>query len=219
MRRARPSRPAKPRGSFRLNAAPPAEPPPGRGWRTAALVVVAVLGAALLAMALGPHTVGDYFTETDFYGGYAEGARALQHGRLDPSRYGVVGPGYEIALALLGFLVPNLLLAAELLSIASILIGTTLWLRLLAARTNAALALVAALFLVTNVTLFRYGYSATNDSLAFAWIAASLFWLLAREGRRAPLVAGVFGGLAFLTRYNAAALLPAGIVAALLGGA
>jgi len=63
----------------------------------------------------------------------------------------VVGPGYEVALGLLGFLVPNLLLAAELLSIASILAGAVLWVRMLARLSNAWLAFVAALFLVTNV--------------------------------------------------------------------
>src|SRR5262245_2879606 len=183
MRRARPSRPAKPRGSFRLNAAPPAEPPPGRGWRTAALVVVAVLGAALLAMALGPHTVGDYFTETDFYGGYAEGARALQHGHLDPSRYGVVGPGYEVALALAGLVVRDLLLAAELISVLSVVAGVWLWVALIARRANARLAFATSLFLATNATLFRYGYSATTD--AFAWALQALALALLLTGVRA----------------------------------
>src|SRR5262249_62044526 len=48
-------------------------------------VVVAAVGVILMRIILGPHRVGDYFTETDFYGAYAEGARQLQHGLLDPS--------------------------------------------------------------------------------------------------------------------------------------
>src|SRR5262245_43414261 len=113
--------------------------------------IVALFGIVLLAIALGPHKIGDNFAETDFYGGYAEGAHALQHGHLDAARYGVVGPGDEVALALLGFLVPNLLLAAELLSLASILVGAILWVRMLTRLSNAWLAFVAALFLVTHV--------------------------------------------------------------------
>ena len=204
--------------AFSLNAEPLAADSGARLALRIAWTLLALFGVALLAIALGPHKIGDNFAETDFYGGYSEGARALQHGHLDPARYGVVGPGYEVALALLGFLVPNLLLAAELLSIASILIAAALWVRMLARLSNAWLALVAALFLVTNVTFFRYGYSATNDALAFALLSGSLFYLLAKGGRRAALVAGLLGGLAFLTRYNTAALLPAGWIALLAGG-
>jgi len=48
---------------------------------------------ALVALALGPHRIGDYYTESDFYGGYAPGALQIQAGHLDAGRYGVVGPG------------------------------------------------------------------------------------------------------------------------------
>jgi tetratricopeptide (TPR) repeat protein len=209
---------ARQNSALSLDAPPLAEGTNTRVWLRIGWILLALFGVALLAVALGPHKVGDNFAETDFYGGYAEGARALQHGHLDPARYGVVGPGYEVALALLGLVVPDLLLAAELLSVLSILLGAALWMRLLAARADARLALAASLFIVTNATFFRYGYSATNDSLAFALMAASLFWLLARPGRRAAILAGLLGGLAFLTRYNAVVLLPAGLVALLAGG-
>jgi len=221
--RSRPSgrgvRAAGPAGSaLSLHGSAPASEDTAHAWAMRlAWLVLALFGIALLVIALGPHKIGDNFAETDFYGGYAQGARALEHGHVDPARYGVVGPGYEVALALLGLVVPNLLLAAELLSIASILAGAALWLRLLATRANAPLALVASLFLVTNVTFLRYGYSATNDSLAFALMAGSLYGLLARPGRRAAILAGALGGLAFLTRYNAVVLLPAGLVALLAG--
>ena len=212
------SRASHPRPWLRRDADPALDPAAARRLVGAAMVVAALLGVALLVMALGPHRVGDYFTETDFYGGYAEGVRALQRGHLDPSRYGVVGPGYEIALALVGFVVRDLLLAAELLSVAAVVAGVVLWIRLLAARGDARLAFVAALFLVTNATLFRYGYSATTDALAFALQALALYLLLARERPRAALLAGVVAALAFLTRYSAVYLLPAGLLALLLGG-
>jgi hypothetical protein len=56
----------------------------------AAWIVIAITGLALLWVALRIHVVGDYLTESDFYGGYAPGAALVQHGRLDASRYQVV---------------------------------------------------------------------------------------------------------------------------------
>jgi hypothetical protein len=180
---------------------------------------VAVLyGIALLAMILGPHKIGDVFAETDFYGGYAQGARLLLHGHLDPTRYGVVGPGYEIALAMLGVVIPNLFVAAELLSLAAMVGGLLLWIHILSRRTDSRLALVAALFLATNATFFRYGYSVTNDALAFVLQAGALALLLLGSSTRSIALAGALAALAFLTRYNGIALLPAGIAAIFLGG-
>ncbi len=194
------------------------EPPAGRGWIRAAFGVAIALGVALLIVALGPHRVGDYFTETDFYGGYAAGAKALQSGHLDPARYGVVGPGYEVALALVGLVVRDQLLAAELISVLSAVVGVALWALLVGRRADPRLAFALTLFLATNGTLFRYGYSATTDALAFALQALALFLLLARERPREALLAGVVAALAFLTRYSAIYLLPAGLVALLAGG-
>src|SRR5262245_57725771 len=104
-------------------------------------VVLGLVFVALLIFALGPHRIGDYFTETDFYGAYADGARMIQSGRLDPARYAVVGPIYEIALALVGFVVRDLLTAAELLSVISMTVGAWAWSRILARRGDARLAL------------------------------------------------------------------------------
>jgi 4-amino-4-deoxy-L-arabinose transferase-like glycosyltransferase len=183
-------------------------------WSVAALYLVAVT-----AMILGPHRIGDIFAETDFYGGYAEGARALLHGKVDPSRYGVVGPGYEWALALVGALIPNLFLGAELLSATAMVTGLLLWTHLFTRRAGPRLAALAALFLAVNPTFFRYGYSVTNDALAFALQAGAMTVLLVGAGLLSALGAGALAALAFLTRYNAAVLLPVGIIALLAGGA
>ena len=90
--RRRPPTPAR-TAAFSLHGATEISPAERRVWTVLAGVVIAGLAAALLAMVFGPHRVGDYFTETDFYGAYAGGARMIQHGRLIPSRYGVIGPG------------------------------------------------------------------------------------------------------------------------------
>jgi tetratricopeptide (TPR) repeat protein len=211
------------RRSARVRRAAPAAPVEVRGpsprlLRTAAFVVAGLLAVVLLAMVIGPHRVGDVFTETDFYGGYAEGARGILAGHVDPARYGVVGPGYEMALALVGLVVRNLFVAAELISVVAMVGAVLLWFALLARRADPRLAFLALLFLVTNGTLVRYGYSATTDALAFAIQALALWLLLARDRPRDALLAGLAAALGFLTRYNAVVLLPVGLAAIALGG-
>jgi hypothetical protein len=183
-----------------------------------AWVLAAALAVALLAVALGPHRIGDYSTETDFYGAYADGARMIQRGTLDPTRYGVIGPGYEVALALAGLVARDLFLAAELLSVASAVATLLLWFGLLARRAGARLALLATLVIATNPHFFRFGYTASTDALALALQAGALALLLVRPGARAAAAAGVVAAAAFLTRYTAIVLLPVGVIVAAAGG-
>jgi tetratricopeptide (TPR) repeat protein len=229
------ARPARGRGGRRRP--PPARPPrPSAGpaftlhgppavgeretrvatWLAGALA--AALAVALLAVALGPHRIGDYSTETDFYGAYADGARAIQQGRLDPARYGVVGPGYEVALALVGLATRDLFLAAELISVAASVATLLLWFHLLARRGNARLALIAALFVAVNPHFVRFGYTASTDALALALQAGALHLLLATTGVRTAALAGLVTAAAFLTRYSAVVLLPLGLLVAAAGG-
>ena len=107
---------------------------------------------ALLAIALGPHPIGDYYAESDFYGGYAAGAQLIQHGRLDPSRYGVVGPVYEIALAAVGSLTSNLFVAATAISILSSVIVLLLWFTVMRKVAGYAAALTVTALLAVNST-------------------------------------------------------------------
>ncbi len=214
--------------AFRFHGDDAVSPGETRGWTIVATVLAALslIGAAV--MILGPHAIGDYFTESDFYGGYADGARLVQHGRLIPSRYTVVGPGYEVALALWGWIVRDLFLAAESLSALASAATALLWFHLLRRRLDARVGVAAVLFLVTNNWFFRFSFSATTDAFANALQALALFTLLgfpdseaaASPARRARFaVAGIVAALAFLTRYNAVYLLPAGLVAILAGGA
>lgn len=183
-----------------------------------AYAIAAAFAVAALMMILGPHKIGDYFAETDFYGGYVEGAHLIQHGHLVPSRYGVIGPGYEVLLALAGFVVRDLFLVAQLLSLAASVAILVLWLQMLKARVSAGLGLATVAFLATNGHFFRHAYGALTDAPAIALQAGALYLLLAKSGDRARFGSGVVTGLAFLTRYNAIALLPVGVMATLTGG-
>ena len=184
------------------------------GW-----LVIAGYGIAVAMMALGPHQVGDVFTETDFYGSYGPGARALQQGTLDPSRYTVVGPVFELVLAGVGLVVGDLFVAAELIAGVSMVVALGFWHSVIARRLGAFAALLAIAFIASNAWFFRYGWAVTTDAPALALQAAAIWALFGApgataEGRitRRMFVAGLLAGFAFLTRYNSIALLPAGLL-------
>ncbi len=235
---------ARPGGGsgFHLDAPSGVRPLSERAFAIAAGVVGAAFAVVALYFVFGPHQLGDYMTETDFYGAYSQGARMVQSGQLDPSRYGVIGPGYEIALALAGFVVRDLFLAAELLSFASSIAVLALWFVLLRRRANAMTGFFAVLFIAANAHFLRHAYSAATDTFAIALQAGALFALLAPRGARGSVdsstatapnsdvpaaapatsdrrwaVAGILTAFAFLTRYNAISLVPASIVAILAG--
>ena len=207
-----PSRPPDRAGAARLAPAP--EPV---AIAAATTIAIAIATASFLAIALTAHPVGDYHAESDFYGGYAAGARLIERGHLDPARYPVVGPVYECALALIGILPLDLFLLAKLLSVASAAavlsaLATLVQRRMPGRATGAIAALALIALLAVNPIFVRYAYSATTDMLALALSSAALLFLLG-GGDRSCVAAGALAALAALTRYSAAALLPAGILA------
>ena len=200
---------------------PPGAVEPVREPAWLAPLTWSVLAAATLALlwtALRLHRVGDYFTESDFYGGYAEGARAIQQGHVDPTRYSVIGPLYEFVLALVGSLAGDLFLAGRLISVAAACGTLWLWDRLLRRRLSPVTGLALVALLAANPVFFRYGYSATTDMLGTCLQAGALFALLAGTDRHTPALAGLLTALAFLTRYNAGVLFPAGLLVIAAGG-
>ncbi len=208
----------RPAARFALHAPPGMSEREGRDATRIAWALATLLAVALFAVALGPHRIGDYSTETDFYGAYADGARMIQRGVIDPTRYGVVGPGYEVALALAGLVARDLFLAAELLSVAATVACLLLWFHLLRRRADARLALLAVAFMAANPHFFRFGYTASTDALALALQALALGLILAASGVRSAALAGLLAAVAFLTRYTAIVLLPVGVIAAAFGG-
>jgi len=180
--------------------------------RPLGIAFIVIVSGVLLFMALGPHVIGDYLAETDFYGAYAEGSRMIQQGKLDPARYTVVGPIYDLTLAVASSIIPDRFTAAELISVVSSVGTLLLWFLLISRRIGGAAALWTVLLLGANATFLRYGYSASTDALAIALQASALFGLLAVRGNRAPLHAGALTGLACLTRYNSVYLIPSALI-------
>ncbi len=183
----------------------------------AVFAVLAAFALAALAMVFGPHTVGDVFTETDFYGSYAEGARLWQRLQVDPSRYGVVGPLFELVLGLVAFVVPDLFIAAQLISVAAMTLGLFAWHRAIRAMTSPLAALLALVLLAANAQIYRHAWAATTDALAFALLGGALAAMLGALGRAGVRTAGLLAGLAFLTRYTGIVMLPAAVLALAFG--
>ena len=209
-RSAPPARPARRPPDAAATEAEAPDPTDAR-WRLATAVAVAIVTTALAIVAFGFHPIGDYFTESDFYGAYATGAELIRRGRFDPSRYGIYGPVYEIALALVGALVGDAFTAARLISVASAM-GALAALGGTARRLEPAAAFWLVVLVGVNATFFRYGYSVGTDMLATGLGIGGMCALLSARAWRAPLLGGALVGLAALTRYNLVSLAPAGLV-------
>jgi dolichyl-phosphate-mannose-protein mannosyltransferase len=207
-----------------LHAPQRAQGPPSvrldeEAWRRAGIVLLVVATAAFTLVAIAFHSVGDYFTETDFYGAYALGAEALRGGHFDGSRYGAYGPVYELTLAAVGLVWRDLFTAARILSLASAAAVLVLCWDLAGRRFGARAAFWLVGLLAVNPAFGRYAISACGDMLGAAWMMACVWVLL--SGKVSARVAGgalagMFAALGTLTRYNLVCLVPAGLVVLLL---
>jgi tetratricopeptide (TPR) repeat protein len=182
--------------------------------------IVLLFAAVVIPVLLWLHPVGDYFVETDFYGGYAPGVRALFAHGLDPARYGVVGPVYELVLGLLSLLPVELYRLAQFLSLGSTVLALLLFSGWMERRCGRGAGWISALLAATNPTVFRYAYTASTDAPFACLLVASFVTLFPAAPRlRALVLAGLLAGLATLTRYTGIALVPLGVIATLWPGA
>jgi len=205
-----------------MEAAPAARKGPwaDRAPRGTRWAVIALFVAAALPVLVWMHPVGDYFTETDFYGGYAPGVKALWAHGLDPSRYAVVGPVYELLLGLLGRSGLDLFRLAQGLSLASTVATLALWSGWLEARFGRGAGWISALLMATNPTLFRYAYTASTDAPYLALASAAFVCLFPRRATLRTLVlGGALAALATLTRYTGIVLVGLGLLAPFVPGA
>ena len=174
---------------------------------------VALYTLVLLAITIFLHPTPLYFVETDLLGAYIPAARALAAGVFAPGHYAFHGPGYPLMLAGLAPLCGgDYYLAARLLS--ALATGCAAWFAFLVVRLFAGRA--AALFvlagLLVNPTFLRYGIEAGTDAPALALALAATYGVLRPPSRRGLLGAGLAAGVATITRYNAAFLLPAAAI-------
>jgi tetratricopeptide (TPR) repeat protein len=201
---------------------------PGPAWAERApaglrLAIVLLFACVVTPVLLFLHPVGDYFVETDFYGGYAPGVRALWTSGLDPARYGVIGPVYEVVLGLLSLTRIDLFRLAQFLSLGSTVLTIALAARWIERRFGRGAGWISALLMATNPTTVRYAYTASTDAL-FVFVLTAAFVALFPAGEIVPptrrmLLAGLLAGIATLTRYTGIALVPLGLLVPLWPGA
>ena len=169
-----------------------------------------------IVVGVGFRPIGDFGVETDFYGNYVPFAREWMSG--NPSiMLGYRGPFYYLLVGVLSFLGDPFFLAKILSAVCA---GTSLRLvgGLLRRLWNPTVAVAGTLFLAANPTLIQHSFRAGTDLAYLALFAGTMALIFPADHRnhRTWAAAGICAGLAYLTRYNGAALVPVGIVTALV---
>jgi hypothetical protein len=173
-------------------------------------IVVAVLG---LFIHLRWYPVGNMGVETDFYLDLGVAARKIAAGHLSALDFPHKGPLYPLLVAALHPLVGDWYRSAVLLSILCAACALVILYRILLRLFHRSVATAATLMLAATPTFFVDGHKAATDHLFLLLALGSLFFLLRARARLLhAAAAGALAGLALLTRYNAAALVPAGIM-------
>lgn len=148
------------------------------------------------------HTVGDYGIETDFFWGYVPSARGFLEGTIPMDAFR--GPLYPMVLGLIGFLIGNFFKAGILIGVLSAAIVLYLTFEFLKRITSPITSFFVTILLAVNPVFVQYSYSAGTDMFFNALAAFTvLFFLKDKElNYRQIILAGFFGGLSYLTRYN-----------------
>ena len=177
-----------------------------------------LFAAVMLVFVFFIHTVPDMEAESDFFEGYIVEAKAFLDGSIAIDDYR--GPLYPIVLALTHTVLSRL--GADFFGTGKLLsLICAVWMLFLTNRyirriVDVRVATVVVLLMVVNPTFLRYSYTASTDVPCSLLMTLALYRWLSSGGRTVPLiVAGAVTALAYLMRYNSAALL-AGFVLAML---
>ncbi len=160
------------------------------------------------------HEIGGYAVETDFYGAFAPGAKALMEGRveLDPG----YGPGYEVMLIFFYLFVRDMFAAGKIISILSTVLMCFLTFKLLARLFDSKLAFFAALPLA--FVLLPWSVVASTD-VFFALLVTGCLYFLLKDKKiefKHLVLSGLLAGFIYITRHNGIAVFPAIAVIILL---
>ena len=168
------------------------------------------------AMAVFGRPIGDYGVETDFYGDFVSGARKWIDGepQINPFR----GPVYYVLLGLLEKITGDFFLAGKLISVVSAAIGLRVLGGLLRRLFNPMTGICGMLFVAANPGFAGFAFRAGTDMFFWMLFAASLAFIFPKDPSRFRpwILAGVLGGVAWLTRYNGLAVVPVAALSAML---
>jgi tetratricopeptide (TPR) repeat protein len=181
-----------------------------------AAALLGTFGAVMAVLLFAGHPVPLYGVETDLFGEFIPAARALLAGRPDPGHYAFKGPGYPLLLAAsTAATIGDAWVAARLLNLVAALAAAACAFLLVRRTIGEAAALFVLAALCANPVFVRATLEAGTDVPAFALCLAATLLALSAGSPRAAAAAGFVAGCAILCRYNAAFLVPAGLVAVL----
>ena len=148
------------------------------------------------------HKVGDYGIETDFFWGYVPSAKKFLSGEIPMDAFR--GPLYPMVLGLFGFVLGDLFHAGILIAIISASVVVYVTYELLKKIFTPAISLFVTIILAVNPVFIQYSYSAGTDMFFNALAAATLFFFFKNKdlNKKNIILAALFGGLSYLTRYN-----------------
>ena len=148
------------------------------------------------------HTVGDYGIETDFFWGYVPSAKKFLSGEIPMDAFR--GPLYPIVLAIIGFMIGDFFHAGIFIAVfsASVLIYVTF--ELLKKIFSTVISFFVTVLLVVNPVFIQYTYSAGTDMFFNTLAALTLYFFFKNNelSYKNLILAAIFGGLSYLTRYN-----------------
>ncbi len=148
------------------------------------------------------HRIGDYGIETDFFWGYVPSAKKFLTGEIpmDPFR----GPFYPMVLGVFGFILGDFFHGGILIAVISASVVVYVTYELLKKIFSPIISFFATILLAVNPVFIQYSYSAGTDMFFNALAAATLYFFFKNKELRYKnlILAALFGGLSYLTRYN-----------------
>lgn len=176
-------------------------------YKHTGLSIALLYFVVLLIVSLLYHKVGDYGVETDFFWSYVPGAKSFLNGTIHIDQFR--GPLYPMILGIFNLLVSNYFLSGILLGIISGSLVIFFSFELIKRIFSAKLAFFATLILAANPIFVQYTYSAGTDMVFNALATGTLFFFFREKelSYKNLIIAGVLGGLSYLTRYNGVFLL------------
>ena len=166
------------------------------------IIIALVYFIVLLILSLLYHKVGDYGIETDFFWGYVPHAKKFLEGQIPIDAFR--GPLYPIVLGIFGFLMGNFFNAGIVIGVLSASVVIYVTYELIKKIFSPLVSFFVVLFLSFNPVFIQYSYSAGTDMFFNALVAVTIYFFFQSKefNYKNIILAAVFGGLSYLTRYN-----------------
>lgn len=162
---------------------------------------------AVLSFSLMYRKVGNYDIETDFFWDYVLEAKNILKGVINVGEFR--GPGYPAVVALFSIIFGDFFKSGLLISAISSAFVIFITFKILKLVFDEKIAFVVSITLPLNPTFLRYSYVCGTDMFFNLLVSSSVLFMLIGALKEKPVflfISGLFGGYAYLTRYNGISL-------------